>query len=109
MIGNRSLLLAVLLIGVGVFLLLQRADVITDDVDVGPLVLIGIGVFLLIERIAQRGPVGAGYVAPLVVTAIGVGLLLEDVGAFDGDGVLVPLVAIAIGAGLILGAVPSRR
>jgi hypothetical protein len=108
MIRNRSLLLAVLLIGVGVFLLLQRADLVSDDVEVGPLVLIGIGAFLLVERVAQRGG-GAGYVAPLVVIAIGVGLLLEDVGTFDGDGVLVPLVAIAIGAGLILGAVPSRR
>ena len=105
----RSVLFALLLIGVGVVLLLQRADVIPRDVRVWPIVLIGVGALLLLERVLVGGPAGHGFVVPLVVIAIGLGFVLEDTGSFEDDEVLVPLVVIAIGAGLILGALPSRH
>jgi hypothetical protein len=106
---DRSLLFALLLIGIGIFLLLQQAEVVSEDVDVWPIVLIGVGVVLLVERVVAGGPRGAGFVVPLVVIAIGTGFLLEDLGAFEGDDVLLPLVAIAIGAGLVLGAMPASH
>jgi hypothetical protein len=109
MVRNRPVLFAILLIVVGVVLLLQQADVIPDDVSVWPIVLIGAGVFLLVERVTTGDTRGGALVVPLVVVAIGTGFLLEDAGAFDGEGVFVPLVAIATGVGLILGARPSRR
>jgi hypothetical protein len=105
----RSALFALLLIGVGVVLLLQRADAIPQDVRVWPIVLIGVGGLLLLERVLVGGPAGHGFVVPLVVVAIGLGFLLEDAGTFEDDELLVPLVVIAIGAGLILGAVSGRR
>jgi hypothetical protein len=105
---NRSLPFAFLLIGIGVVLLLQQAEVISEDVDLGPIVLIGIGLFLLVERFLTGGPGVAGLIVPLVIVAIGLGLLLQDVGAFDDD-VIAPLIAIAIGLGLVLGAVGPRR
>jgi hypothetical protein len=109
MLRNRSLLFAVLLIGIGVVLLLQQADVIPEDLSVWPIILIGVGVVLVAERIAVGGRAGAGFVLPLILIAVGVGSLLQDTGTFEDDDVMAPLIAIAIGAGLILGAIPSRR
>jgi hypothetical protein len=106
---DRPFLFALLLIGVGVVLLLQQAEVIPEDVSVWPIVLIGVGILLLVERALAGGPRGSGFVVPLVVIAIGTGFLLQDAGAFEGDDVLLPLVAIAIGLGLVLGAMSPRH
>jgi hypothetical protein len=106
---DRTMLFALLLIGIGVLLLLQQADVLPEGVGIWPIVLIGVGVVLLVERLAAGGAGGAGLVVPLVVIAIGTGFLLEDAGVIEDDDVLLPLVAIAIGVGLVLGAVPARR
>ena len=75
----------------------------------GFVMLIGVGLFLLVERVTTGDTRGGALVVPLIVVAIGTGFLLEDTGAFEGEGVFVPLVAIAAGVGLILGARPSRR
>lgn len=104
----RSILFALLLIGAGVVLLLQQAEVIPEDVSVWPMILMGVGVFWVIERLLWGGA-GGGYVFPLVVFAVGLAFLLEDLGTIEDDGVLLPLVVIAVGAGLMLAAVPGRR
>jgi len=106
---DRTMLFALLLIGIGVLLLLQQAEVLPEGVGIWPIVLIGVGVVLLVERLAAGGAGGSGLVVPLVVIAIGTGFLLEDAGVIEDDDVLLPLVAIAIGVGLVLGAVPARR
>jgi hypothetical protein len=107
--ADRTMLFALLLIGIGVLLLLRQADVLPEGVGIWPIVLIGVGVVLLIERLAIGAAGGAGLVVPLVVIAIGTGFLLEDAGVIENDDVLLPLVAIAIGVGLVLGAAPARR
>ena len=99
---------ALLLIGAGVVLLLQEAEVIPRDVSVWPLILMGIGLFWVVERLVW-GAGGSGYVLPLIVFAIGLAFLLEDLGTIEDDGLLLPLVVIAIGTGLILAALPGRR
>jgi hypothetical protein len=104
----RSALFALLLIGAGVVLLLQQADVIPKDVSLWPLILMGVGVLWTIERLVWGGG-GRGFVLPLVVFAVGLAFFLEDVEAIQDGGVLLPLVVIAIGVGLVLGVLPGRR
>lgn len=103
----RSILFALLLIGVGVVLLLQQAGVLPEDVSVWPMILMGVGALWVLGRLLWGGA-GGGYVLPLLVFAIGLAFFLEDLGAIEGDGVLLPLVVIAVGVGLMLGAAPAR-
>lgn len=101
----RSVLFALLLIGAGVVLLLQQAEVIPEDVGLWPLILMGVGFLWFFERLLWGG--GGGFVLPLVVFAIGLGFLLQDLEVIDDD-VVLPLVVIAIGAGMILSMLPRR-
>lgn len=100
----RQILFALLLVGAGVVLLLQQAEVIPKDVGLWPMILMGVGFLWFVERFLWGG---GGYLFPLVVFAIGLGLLLEDLEAIDDD-VVLPLVVIAIGVGMILSMVPRR-
>ena len=106
---NRTILWALLLIGIGVFLLLQNADVIPERVEVWPLVLIGIGVWLLLERSLFGSRWGGGYVWPILLIAVGGVLFLEDLDALPDEDVLVPVIVIAIGLGLALSAISQSR
>lgn len=106
---NRTILWALLLIGVGVFLLLQNADLISNKVEVWPLVLIAIGVWLLLERSLFGSRWGGGYVWPFLLIGIGTVLLLEDLDALPDQDVLVPVIVIAIGLGLALSAISQNR
>jgi hypothetical protein len=100
---NRSILWAALLIGVGVFLLLQNTGAISEDVEIWPLILVAIGVWLLAERLWFGGRWGGGFVWPLVLIAIGGTIFLEDVGALPDEDVVVPVIVIAVGVGLAVG------
>ena len=106
---NRTILWALLLIGIGVFLLLQNADVIPERVEVWPLVLVAIGVWLLVERSLFGSRWGGGYVWPILLIAVGAVLFLEDLDALPDEDVLVPVIVIAIGIGLALSAISQSR
>ena len=106
---NRTILWALLLIGVGVFLLLRNAEVIPDDVEVWPLILVAIGVWLLLERALFGGGWGGGYVWPVLLIAVGAVLFLQDLDALPDEDIVVPVIVIAIGLGLALSAVSQRR
>ncbi len=106
---NRTILWGLLLVSIGVFWLLQTADVISERVRVWPVVLIAIGVWLLLERSLFRRWWGGGYVWPLLLIAIGGVLLLQDLDALPDEDVLVPVIVIAIGVGLALSALSQRR
>lgn len=106
---NRTILWALLLIGVGIFLLLRNSGVIPDDVDVWPLILVAIGVWLLLERALFDGGWGAGYVWPVLLIAVGGVLFLQDVDALPDEDIVVPVIVIALGLGLALSAVSQRR
>jgi hypothetical protein len=106
---NRSMLLALLLIAIGVVLLLRNTDVIPDDVAIWPLIVIGIGVWLLVQRLVPGGGWGHdGYVWPLILIAVGVVFLLRDLDVIDSDVTLWPVILIAIGLGIVLSAVTNR-
>jgi hypothetical protein len=106
---NRSMLLALLLIAIGVVLLLRNTDVIPDDVAIWPLIVIGIGVWLLVQRLVPGGGWGHdGYVWPLILIAVGVVFLLRDLDVIDSDVTLWPVILIAIGLGIVLSAVTDR-
>jgi hypothetical protein len=106
---NRTILWALLLIGVGVYLLLQTAEIIPEDVEVWPLLLIGIGVWLLLERRLFGSRWGGGYVWPILLIAVGGVLFLQDVDALPQQDVFLPVVIIAIGLGLALSAISQSR
>lgn len=106
---NRSILWALLLIGVGVILLLRNTGVVSDDVRIWPLVLMAVGVWLFLERLLFGSMWGGGFVWPLVLFAIGLVFFLEDLGVVPEEGVVVPTVVIAIGVGLMLSAISQVR
>lgn len=106
---NRTILWALLLIGIGVFLLLQNAGVIDEKVEVWPLVLVAIGVWLLLERALFGSRWGGGYVWPLLLIGVGGVLFLQDLDALPDQDILVPIIIIAIGLGLALSAISQAR
>ena len=106
---NRTILWALLLIGIGVFLLLRNAGVFPEDVEVWPLILVAIGVWLLLERALFGGGWGGGYVWPVLFVAVGALLFLQDLDALPDEDVVVPVIVIAIGLGLALSAVSQAR
>lgn len=105
---NRSILLALLLIAIGIVLLLRNSGVIPKEVRVWPLVVVAIGVWLLIERLVFGAHAGEGFVWPLVLIAVGGVFVLQDTGAVKNEDVLGPVIVIAIGLGIVLSAVPAR-
>ena len=106
---NRTILWALLLIGVGLFLLLQNADVISKDIQIWPIVLIAIGLWLLLERAMFGSRWGGGYVWPILLIGVGVVFLLQDLDALPDEDILLPIVIIAIGIGLALSAISQAR
>jgi hypothetical protein len=108
MTGRRSILWALLLIAIGVFLLLREADVIPRDVAWWPILVFGLGVWLLVERV-WTGDGGADFVLPLVLIAIGVIFFLQQSDVVRDDVALWPIVLIAIGIGIVLSALPLGR
>lgn len=105
---NRSVLWALLLIGIGVVLLLRESGAISKDVRVWPLVVLVIGVWLLLERLLFGSRIGEGFVWPLVLVAIGGVFFLQDAGAIGSDVALWPVILIAVGLGIMLSAIPVR-
>lgn len=105
---NRSILWALLLIGIGVLLLLRNSGTIPKDVRIWPLIVLVIGVWLLLDRLAFEGRRDGGFVWPLLLIAVGGVFLLQDLHAIDADVTLWPVILIAIGLGIVLAAVPSR-
>ncbi|MFB3739214.1 MAG: LiaI-LiaF-like domain-containing protein [Candidatus Velamenicoccus archaeovorus] len=105
---NRSILWAVLLIGIGVVLLLRNAGTIPEDVRVWPLVLIAIGVWLFLERLLFGGWWQGSFAGALVLIAIGGVSFLQDVDAISEDVSVWPVVLIAVGLAVVLSAMPSR-
>lgn len=101
---NRSILWALLLIAVGVFLLLQNTGAIPEDVEIWPLILVAIGVWLLAERLWFGGRWGGGFVWPLVLIAIGGVLFLQDIDALPDEDIVLPVIVIAVGVGLAISA-----
>lgn len=108
MTGRRSILWALLLIAIGVFLLLREADVIPRDVAWWPILVFTLGVWLLVERV-WTGDGGADFVLPLVLIAIGVIFFLQQSDIVRDDVALWPIVLIAIGIGIVLSALPLGR
>lgn len=106
---NRTILWALLLIGVGVFLLLQNAGVIREDIDIWPVVLIAIGLWLLLERAMFGSRWGGGYVWPALLIGVGLVFLLQDLDALPDEDILLPVIIIAIGIGLALSAISQVR
>jgi hypothetical protein len=105
---SRTVLWALVLIGVGVILLLQNTGAISRDVSLVWVILIGVGLWLLVERIASGGRWGSGFVGPLVLVAVGASFLLEDLGTFRDNDTLLPFIVIAVGLGLVLSAMTGR-
>ncbi len=106
---------AVLLIGIGVFLLLRDNGTIDRDVRVWPVVLIAIGLWLLIERFGRHWGWG-GWLVPLALLAVGIVYVLRDTGAISRDVQWGPILLIVVGAAILLSAVgrmtrrrPDRR
>jgi hypothetical protein len=106
--GNRSIMWALLLIGIGVLLLLRSSGAIPKDVRVWPVIVLVIGAWLLLDRLIFGGPAGGGFVWPLVAIAVGGVFLLQDLHRIDADVALWPVILIAVGLGVVLSAVPSR-
>jgi hypothetical protein len=106
--GNRSILWALLLIGIGVLLLLRNSGAIPKDVRMWPAIVLVLGAWLLLDRLIFGGPIGGGFVWPLVLIAAGGVFLLQDLERIDADIVLWPVILIAVGLGVVLSAVPSR-
>jgi hypothetical protein len=105
---NRSILWALLLIGIGVVLLLRNAGTIPEDVRIWPIVLIAIGVWLFVERLLFGGWWQGSFAGALVLIAIGGVFFLQDVGAVSEDTSVWPVILIAIGLAIVLSAIPSR-
>jgi hypothetical protein len=106
---SRTVMWALLLIGVGAVLLLQNTGAIAKDVSLVWVILLAVGLWLLFERIVSGGRAGSGFVAPLVLVAVGGSFLLEDLGVVQDNDTLLPFIVIAIGLGLMLSAVTGRR
>jgi hypothetical protein len=106
---KRTILWGLLLIGIGLFLLLQSSGAIPEDVEVWPLILVAIGVWLLLERLLFGGGWGGGYVWPILFIAAGTLLFLQDLDALPDEDVFVPVVVIALGVGLTLSAISQAR
>ncbi len=106
MARNRAILWALLLIGVGVWLLLRSAGVIPEDVNGWPLLLVAIGIWLLIEHLWFRM---GGFVWPLVLIVVGGALFLQDIDALRNADLVLPIVVIAVGVGLLLSVLVGRR
>ena len=70
--------------------------------------MIGIGVWLLLQRLVQRGG-DDGFVWPLILIAVGVVFVLRDLDVIDSDVTLWPVILIAIGLGIVLSAVTNRK
>jgi cell wall-active antibiotic response 4TMS protein YvqF len=105
---SRTVMWALLLIGVGAVLLLQNTGAIAKDVSLVWVILLAVGLWLLFERIVSGGREGSGFVAPLVLVAVAGSFLLEDLGAVKDNDTLLPSIVIAIGLGLMLSAVTGR-
>jgi LiaF transmembrane domain len=105
MARNRAILWALLLIGIGVFLLLRNAGVIPQDVEGWPLLIVAIGVWLLLEHLWFRS---GGFVWPLVLIVVGAALFLQNIDALRNEDVVLPIVVIAVGVGLLLSVVLGR-
>ena len=107
--ATRSVLAAVLLIGIGVILLLRNADVWPEDLRVWPLALIAIGLWLLVERIAGPWRPTGGLAAPFALLGIGTVALLEDLDVFSKSVSVWPVVVIAIGLAVLIDALTWRQ
>jgi Domain of unknown function (DUF5668) len=107
--GRRSILWALLLIGVGVVLLLREADVIPRDVTWWPILLFALGLWLFVERLISRDRGGGDFVLPLVLMAIGAIFFLQQSDLVRNDVTLWPVILIAIGIGIVLSALPLGR
>lgn len=105
---SRTIMWALLLIGIGVILLLENSGAISRDVSLFWVIVVAIGLWLLFERIVSGGRWGGGFVAPLVLVAVGGSFLLEDLGIIKDNDVLLPLIVIAVGLGLMLSAMTGR-
>jgi len=105
---SRTIMWALLLIGIGVILLLENSGAISRDVSLVWVIVVAVGLWLLFERIVSGGRWGGGFVAPLVLVAIGGSFLLEDLGIIRDNDVLLPLIVIAVGLGLMLSAMTGR-
>jgi hypothetical protein len=108
---RRSVFWALVLIGLGVFLLLRDTGR-WRDVSVGPLILIALGGWLLAEtgRWTRRyGFHGGGLILPLVLIGVGAVLLLRDLDVISRSITLGPVVLIAIGGAVLLAALPFPR
>lgn len=105
---SRTVMWALLLIGVGAVLLLQNTGAIAKDVSLVWVILLAVGLWLLFERIVSGGRAGSGFVAPLVLVAVAGSFLLEDLGVVKDNDTLLPFIVIAIGLGLMLSAVTGR-
>ena len=79
MTRNRSILWAVLLIGIGVVLLLRNTGVLPEDVSLWPLLLIAIGVWLALERLLFGSRFGGGFVWPLILIAVGLSFVVRSI------------------------------
>ncbi|HEX9124631.1 MAG TPA: DUF5668 domain-containing protein [Actinomycetota bacterium] len=109
MAKNRSILWALLLIGIGVVLLLRNAGTIPKDVRIWPIVLVAIGLWLFLERLLFGGWWRGSFAGSLVLVAIGGVFFLQDVGAISEDLSVWPVILIAVGLAIVLSAIPSRR
>lgn len=105
---SRTIMWALLLIGVGVILLLQNTGAISRDVSLFWVIVVAVGLWLLFERIVSGGRWGGGFVVPFVLVAIGGSFLLEDLAIIKDNDVLLPLIVIAVGLGLVLSAMTGR-
>jgi cell wall-active antibiotic response 4TMS protein YvqF len=99
----------VLLIGIGVFLLLQNAGVIDEDVRIWPIVVIVIALAILGERIGHPWWFGGGLFLPLVLLAVGGVALLKDLNVIDRDFTIWPVILIALGVSILWHAGPWGR
>lgn len=106
---DRSIFWGSLLIVLGSVWLLRSAEVIDPDVSLWPILLIGVGVWLLLDVLLARGGVGGGFAWPLVLIAIGGVFLLRDLEVLEPDVSVWPFVLIAIGVGVVLSALPRRH
>lgn len=106
---NRSILWALLLIGIGVVLLLRNSGTIPEDVRIWPVVVLAVGVWLLLERLLFGDRWQGSFAGSLVLIAIGGVFFLQDLGAISRDVSVWPVILIAVGLAIVLSAIPSRR
>jgi hypothetical protein len=99
---GRSALWALVLIGVGLFLLLRNADVIDEDVRIWPFLLVAVGLFLLVERLGRPWWFGGGLFVPFVLIALGVVEFLQDAGWLSEDFSIWPVILIAVGVAILV-------